>query len=75
MYEVHFRRHMCNKHDKIVIKKDCSNLQEAKEARRVSGDLVVYADSHKVVENFAWLWDFELRDPKSWARLAIERGY
>lgn len=40
-------------------------LEEAKKARKVSGDLVL--QNNKVVDSKEWLWDWEKNDPTSHA--------
>lgn len=45
-------------------------LEEAKEKREVSGDLVVDRDGY-IVPDKAWLWDYERDDVNSYAHKAI----
>lgn len=47
-------------------------LEHAAQARVASGDLVVDAETGKIVTDPSWLWDWEKKEPRSWARRAIE---
>lgn len=71
MYELHFRRWFDTKEDRSVCGRfDC--LAEASDARKVSGDLVVYSGTNDVVLDPTWLWEWEKKDPTAYARKAIE---
>lgn len=45
----------------------CETLAAAAEMRRVSGDLVVFACTDKIVPVTDWLFDWEKRDPNAYA--------
>ena len=47
------------------------SLEKAKEARRVSGDLVVLWGTTKVVNSQDWLWDWEKTNPDCYSQKAI----
>ncbi len=53
--------------DFVVIASGLTSLVQARKAREVSGDLVIHTRSGQVVQNPYWLWDYERRDPKSYA--------
>lgn len=71
MYEVHFRRHLDSKEDFVCTAKGILTLAEARKKRRVSGDLVVHRGTHEIVMSEEWLWEWEKKDPHSYARKAI----
>lgn len=50
-----------------------STLSEANAKRVVAGDIVVHADSRKVVTDPSWLWEWEVKAPvgQSFARNCI----
>ena len=50
-----------------------TSLEAAKDARQQSGDVVVYHGSRDVVKSGAWLWDWERKDPNSYARKKISQ--
>lgn len=59
-------------HDNYVITaKNLPHLFAAKDARRLSGDLVVRAGTQEVVGNTAWLWGWELADPTCYAHRQV----
>lgn len=72
-YEIHHRR-WYNTHDDYALIACCSTLAEARDKRVVSGDLVVYADTHQIVRSTEWLWDWELSNPNCYAQMAIKSG-
>jgi hypothetical protein len=72
MYEVHYRRWLDTPKDYSKVG-EASTLEEAKNFRAVSGDLVVHRDTHKVVKDSAWLWDWERADPQCYAQRAIRQ--
>lgn len=72
MYEIHFRRSFTNKGDYTTIAENIKTLAEAATLRQLSGDLVVYAATHKVVPDTAWLFEWELLDKDCYARKAID---
>ena len=71
LYSVRFRRDNCPS-DFVSIAEDLLSLVQAKKARQASGDLVVHTKTNRVVTNPFWLWDWEKKDPKSYASKAIE---
>jgi hypothetical protein len=73
MYSVIFR----NDRDPLncaVICKRCPTIAYARAMRRVSGDIVVHSDTHEVVKDFGWLWEWELLDKNSYAYRAIDKA-
>jgi len=49
-------------------------LEKARNARKVTGDLVVDWQTHQIITNPAWLFDFEEADPNCYAQKAIRFG-
>ena len=43
-----------------VIACGLTSIAEAREARRVSGDIVVFHNTMEIVSNTDWLWDWEM---------------
>lgn len=73
MYEIHHRRSLFSTNDYALIG-TAETIEEAKEKRVVSGDLVVHAVTHNVVQDIGWLWDWERNNPQSYAFRAIQKG-
>jgi len=73
-YDIHFRRDHDKPHDYALIAISLPSLEAARDARKVSGDLVVYAGTTNIVKNKSWLWDWEKADPDVYAQLAIKFG-
>lgn len=71
MYEIHFRRSAVSKRDFSLIASGINTLEEARNKRSVSGDLVVYASNHEVVKSYDWLFDWEKLNPNCYAQQAI----
>jgi len=74
MYEIHFRRNYGTINDRVVVKTGIRSLEEAKNLRFTSGDLVVHIGSHRIVRDPAWLWDWEKKDLNCYAQRAIRGG-
>ena len=82
MFALHFRRRADSRDDFVRIEPYCpvvigtqnglTSLESAREARKVSGDLVVDLRTGLVVDNEDWLWDWEKNDPTCYARRAME---
>lgn len=73
LYEIHFRRDADTKEDFVNVGPlGLDSLEKAKEARKVSGDLVVYYWTKEVVKDPSWLWDWEKNDPNCYAQRAIK---
>lgn len=76
MYEVHFRRCFTNEKDYALIASGLTTLQEARDARKIAGDLVVEAATKKIVVDDSWLWEWEkgsacyAKDAINWQRQA-----
>lgn len=70
-YVVINRRWLDKVDDFIVISAPHTTLAEAREARAVSGDLVVHNCSLRVVDSIDWLWEWEKAQSKCYARKAI----
>lgn len=51
---------------RYILLATCSSLDDARELRKVSGDLVVDS-TDTVVADSRWLWDWEKADPSSYA--------
>lgn len=76
MYEIQYRTYFWDPYPNwlrthLRLPSGLRTLEEAKEARVVSGDLVIDSDSGKIVTDPAWLWDWEVRDADSYAQRAI----
>ena len=54
--------------DRRTLSEGHRTLHEARNARVVSGDLVVHAMSGKIVKSETWLWEWERTAPESFAR-------
>lgn len=72
-FEIHFRRRFDSKKDFTKVG-FASTIAEAKKLRKVTGDLIVHAETHEVVKSRVWLWDFELKDPNCYAQKAIKNA-
>ena len=57
--------------DEYILVGTAKSLAEAKELRRVSGDLV-FGNDGKIVKDLRWLWDWELNSESSWAQEMIQ---
>lgn len=73
-FEIHFRRSEGSRDDYSLIAKDIRSLEEAKAKRNVGGDLVVDAFTHRVVDDSAWLFDWEKAKPNCYAKRAMKLG-
>lgn len=51
-----------------------NSLSKLKEARCVSGDIVINSDM-TVNQSDEWLWDWEKNDPRCYARICQEHGW
>ena len=56
--------------DGVYVARSLQTIEAARDARQVSGDIVVHAGTSDVVQDYAWLWDWE--QPDSYALRAIE---
>ena len=75
LYEVHFRRDFDTPKDYTNVSQlGLDTLEKAKEARKVSGDVVVYWQSKEIVKSQDWLWDWEKINPNCFAQRAIKFG-
>ena len=72
MYQLHFRRFLHDQKDYVMLLggQMFSTLEQARDARQVSGDLVVGAGTTEVVRSTRWMWDWEKADPISYAMRA-----
>lgn len=73
MYSVIFR----NDHrpsDFVVIASGLTSLVQARKAREASGDLVIHTHSGQIVQNPYWLWDYERRNPDSYAHRELRKN-
>jgi len=74
MYDIIFKRDGISgkqTQDFVVLSHNLPTLEAACAARKVSGDLVVYSGSDRVVPSMDWLWDWERANPKTYAHKAI----
>lgn len=73
VYVLHHRRGFNTPKEFIIVGSHWffTNLEDAKAAREVSGDLVVNRRTGKVVNDEAWLWDWEKAKPDCYARKAM----
>ena len=74
MFDIHFRRHFNSKNDYVEVKRNLDTLEQARDSRAVSGDLVVFAGTMDVVPSDEWLWDWEKQDSQSYAQRAMNHG-
>jgi hypothetical protein len=77
LYEIIYRKDgpYQGKYQYALIGK-ANSLEEAREKRKVSGDIVVWADTHKVVQDPTWLWEWEKQKQNdSYAYRAHVQGY
>ena len=72
-YEIHHRRWYDTPRSFTLFAK-CNTLGEARRHRIVSGDLVVHATTHKIVQDPEWLWGWEKADPDCYVQKAIKSG-
>lgn len=69
-YQIRYYRDL---DDDYVLLATCTTLDEARDLRKVSGDLVVDAETNTVVADPQWLWDWEKTDPQSYAQHYLGR--
>lgn len=70
MYEIRYYQDWSSCY---VLLATCDSLDEARELRKVSGDLVVEQATNTVVADPCWLWDWEKHDPSAYARQNLGR--
>ena len=70
MFAIHVRRNFDTLDDFVLVAKDLTSLEEARDRRVVSGDLVVDGKG-KVVKDEGWLFDWERANPNCYARRAM----
>lgn len=72
-YEIHFRRNYDTPRDFVIVgdRWFFTDLEEARRAREVSGDLVVHRRTGRVVNDPAWLWDWEREKLDCYAQKAM----
>lgn len=63
-----------SKYRKLYVATRLTSLVHAKALRRVTGDLVVYSGTDKVVPNQAWLWSWEKDDETNYAFQHIKQA-
>lgn len=79
MFDVIHPRSLNQLKDRVVIASNVfdpiegNSLKLAREAREVSGDLVVFHGTSEIVRNDEWLWDWEKNNPESYAWQAISK--
>jgi hypothetical protein len=64
MYEIRYYQDWSNRY---LLLATCASLDEARELRKVSGDLVVDGATDTVVADPQWLWDWEKHEPGAYA--------
>lgn len=65
MYEIRYYQDWSSRY---VLLATCDSIDEARELRKVSGDLVVESATDTVVADPCWLWDWEKQNPGTYAR-------
>jgi len=65
IYEIRYYQDWSSRY---ILLATCASLEEARELRKVSGDLVVNSTTDMVVADPQWLWDWEKHDPRAYAR-------
>jgi hypothetical protein len=70
-YDIHHRRRYNSYSDRTVIARNLPSLEHAKNAREVSGDLVVFHKTNRVVPSEDWLFDWEKEERTCYALKAI----
>lgn len=55
-----------------IVGQNFPTVAEAKKARQVSGDIVVYHNTTEIVRNTAWMWRNEVEE-KSYAYLRTKK--
>lgn len=76
MYDIVHMRHWqfpldLRQEEAAIIHRGVKTLAEARDLRFVSGDLVVYSGTMKIVPDDEWLWDWEKNSPQSYAQRGI----
>lgn len=51
-----------------------NTIEQAMRARKVSGDVIVHANTSHVVANMGWLWEWERKDFKSYAHRIVAKA-
>lgn len=59
--------------DRRVLYTGFRTVAEARDARAVSGDLVVHGVTGTLVPSLGWLWDWEMADEQSFAQQMLRR--
>jgi hypothetical protein len=73
-YDIHNRRFFDTVKDRVVLVVGLPTLKAARLHREVSGDIVVYHGTNKVVPSTEWLFDWEVKDLNCYARKAINHS-
>lgn len=71
MYEIQHRRTFDELKPTEPIHKNIKTLSEAKAIRYASGDLVIETETNKIVCSEEWLFEWEKKDPNSFAKKMI----
>lgn len=81
MYEIHSRKDTANGygehytiHHFTVLHRNIPTLEAAAKLRVASGDLVVVARTHRVVQDTKWLFDWEKENPNAYAHCLVVAG-
>ncbi len=74
LYDIHFRRDAHTAKDFSLVERGLYTLESARDARCMSGDLVVFHNTLIVVNEPDWLWGWERLNPDCYARRAMNSG-
>ncbi len=70
MFEVRFYNDFNGQY--VTTAAHLDTIQEASDARCVSGDLVFNSKTNCIVTTYDWLWGWEKDNPKSYAKQKID---
>lgn len=72
-FQVRFYRDYFNRRSAFVFIGEAATLEQAKALRKTNGDLVTDSRGN-VVRSEQWLWNWERKDSKSLAKMAVRRA-
>lgn len=72
MYQIYYPAHCGLTTVGDLFRPVYETLEDAKNARKVSGDLVVFKGTTNIVPDEGWLWDWEREDPQTYANKAVQ---
>ena len=73
MFDIIFKKDNALVPQFSVMSSNHQTLEDAKAARIISGDLVVYHGTDTVVRLETWLWDWEKKDNNSYAYRQVHK--